>query len=117
MSLIAALMNDSVVIERPGAPTRDSTGSYVPGPPEFITVTGATVASPYGVAVGSSSEETDASETVITRRVLLAPVGTDVRASDRIRHGGRVWEVVGTPLVLPLTSLAHVEAVLREVTG
>ncbi|MFE6493422.1 hypothetical protein [Streptomyces sp. NPDC057748] len=75
--------------------------------------------SPYGVTVGSSGEEHNASETVTTRRVFAAPLGTDVRPSDRIvsEDGSETWEVVGRPLVLPLTSLARMEATLKEVTG
>ncbi|MFF4478676.1 hypothetical protein ACFY1A_16900 [Streptomyces sp. NPDC001520] len=75
--------------------------------------------SPYGVTVGSSSEAHDASDTVTTRRVFAAPLGTDVRPADRIvsADGSEKWEVVGRPLVLPLTSLARVEATLKEVTG
>ncbi|MGW0468343.1 hypothetical protein ACWDX6_24210 [Streptomyces sp. NPDC003027] len=117
MSLIASLLADSLVIERDGAPVRDSTGTYVPGPKVTFTVQNATVMSPYGVAVGSSSEEHNASETVTTRRILNAPIGTDVRPADRVLHRGRRYEVVGWPLEFPLTSLAHIEAQLKEVTG
>lgn len=96
---------------------RDSTGSYVPGPSVDIRVENCAVMSPYGVTVGSSSEAQDASETVTTRRVFAAPLGTDVRPADRIIRGNEVWEVVGRPLVIPLTSLARVEASVEEVTG
>ncbi|WP_241834054.1 hypothetical protein [Streptomyces sp. NTK 937] len=84
-----------------------------------IRVDHCAVMSPYGVTVGSSTEEHDASETVITRRVFAAPLGTDVRPADRIvsEDGAEAWEVIGRPLVLPLTSLARVEAALKEVTG
>lgn len=118
MSLISQLMSETIEIERPGASVRDSTGSEVPGPPVRIPVEFCAVMSPYGVTVGSSSETHDASTTVETRRVLFAPLGTDVRASDRIiRASGEKYEVIGRPNVLPATSLAHVEAALKEVTG
>jgi hypothetical protein len=117
MSLIATLLNDSVVIERDGPMTRDSAGTLVPGPPVMITVERATVMSPYGVTVGSASETDAASMTVTTRRVLVAPLGTDVRAADRIHHNGRRYDVIGTPLEFPLTSLARLEAAVEEVTG
>jgi len=117
MSLIAALMSDSVTIERDGPPTRDSTGSEVPGPPVTFVVDGATVMSPYGVTVGSSSEEQNASDIVTTRRVLFAPLGTDVQPADRVFHDGRKYEVIGHPLEFPMTSLAHMEAALEAVTG
>ncbi|MYW28303.1 hypothetical protein GT040_03210 [Streptomyces sp. SID2119] len=119
MSLIAGLMSQSWFVERPGPRVRDSAGTWVPGPPVRIRVDHCAVMSPYGVTVGSSSEEHDASETVTTRRVFVAPLGTDVRPSDRIvsLDGSEKWEVIGRPLVLPLTSLARVEAALKEVTG
>ncbi|WP_329168293.1 hypothetical protein OG709_29855 [Streptomyces sp. NBC_01267] len=117
MGLISDLMSQTWQIERAGEPTRDSTGTYVPGPLTYITVTRCAVMSPYGVTVGSSSEVHDASDTVTTRRVFAAPLGTDVRSGDRITRDGEKWDVIGTPLILPLTSLARVEAALKEVTG
>jgi hypothetical protein len=55
--------------------------------------------------------------TVETRRVFAAPLGTDVRKTDRILRGDEKWEVVGDPLEFPLTSLARVEAAVKRVTG
>ncbi|WP_328967964.1 hypothetical protein [Streptomyces sp. NBC_00239] len=69
------------------------------------------------MTVGSSSETSEASATVTTRRVFAAPLGTDVRPADRIIRGDEVWEVVGRPLVFPFTSLARVEVAVQEVTG
>ncbi|GAA0641214.1 hypothetical protein GCM10009548_01740 [Streptomyces malaysiensis subsp. malaysiensis] len=119
MSLIAALMSQTWFIERAGEVTRDSSGSVVTGPTVRIRVDHCAVLSPYGVTVGSSSETHDASNTVTTRRVFAAPLGTDVRPADRIvsEDGTEKWEVVGQPLIFPLTSLARVEATLKEVTG
>ncbi|MER6485747.1 hypothetical protein ABT264_19590 [Streptomyces virginiae] len=117
MSLISVLLSETCYIRRPGPRVRDSTGSYVAGPPVEIRVDNCGVISPYGVTVGSSSETADASETVETRRVFAAPLGTDVRPADRIIRGDEVWEVIGKPVVFPLTSLARVEAAVREVTG
>ncbi|MGH8964726.1 MAG: hypothetical protein ACRDXB_05270 [Actinomycetes bacterium] len=119
MSLIAGVMSETWYIERAGERVRDSTGSWVPGPKIRIRVDYCAVMSPYGVTVGSSSEDHNASETVTTRRVFAAPLGTDVRSSDRIvsPDGSETWEVVGRPLIFPLTSLARVEAALKEVTG
>lgn len=117
MSLFASLMSETWTIERAGTPVRDSTGSYVPGPRLHIDVPHSAVISPYGVTVGSSSETHDASETVVTRRVFVAPLGTDVRAGDRLTRDGLTFEVIGRPLVFPLTSLARVEAAVEEVTG
>ncbi|MEV4939557.1 hypothetical protein [Streptomyces zaomyceticus] len=116
MSLIAAIRGDSVQIER-RTRVRDSTGSWVPGPPAPIDVPGATVMSLYGVTVGSSSESDDAANTVVTRRVLNAPLGTDVKADDVVIHRGRRYEVVGEELEFPYTALAHIEVQVQEVTG
>lgn len=119
MSLIAGLMSATWYIDRAGERVRDSTGSWVPGPRVRIRVDHCAVMSPYGVTVGSSSETNEASSTVETRRVFAAPLGTDVHPSDRITNedGSETWEVIGRPLVFPLTSLARVEAALKEVTG
>lgn len=117
MSLIAQLMSETLTIERPGPRIRDSAGSYVPGPPVLISVENCAIMSPYGVTVGSSTETQDASMTVESRRVFAAPLGTDVRPADRILRGTEKWEVVGEPMVFPLTSLARVEAFVKRVTG
>ncbi|MFD9205972.1 hypothetical protein ACFVZM_06790 [Streptomyces sioyaensis] len=117
MSLLALLLSDEADIERDGESVRDSTGSLVPGPPTLIQVTGCAVLSPYGVAVGSSSEANDASHTITVRRVFFAPVGTDVRPEDRILHRGTRYQVIGAPLVFEATTLRHLEVPLQEVTG
>ncbi|MCY0926214.1 hypothetical protein OTB20_08345 [Streptomyces sp. H27-H1] len=117
MSLIASLLSETWTIQRAGTPIRDSTGSYVPGPRISIDVPNSAVISPYGVTVGSSSETSEASETVTTRRVFAAPLDTDLRAGDRITRNGETYEVIGRPLVFPLTSLARIEAAVQEVTG
>lgn len=116
MSLIATLLNDSVGIER-RTRIQDSTGSWVPGPKVTITVNRATVMSPYGVTLGSSMEESSASLTVTTKRILVAPVGTEIRPDDVVIHRDRRYAVVGEELELPLTSLAHMEVQVEEVTG
>ncbi|KUF18871.1 hypothetical protein [Streptomyces silvensis] len=118
MSLFSQIFNETIEIERPGPPVRDSTGSVVPGPSTRFSVEYCAVIPPYGVTIGSSTETHDASTTVETRRVLFAPLGTDVCPADRVlRANGERWEVVGRPNVLGATSLAHVEAALKEVTG
>lgn len=118
MSLIAQLMSETITIERPGPPVRDSAGTEVPGPPVSVVVDYCAVMPPYGVTVGSSTETHDASTTIETRRVLFAPLGTDVRPADVIvRANGERWQVEGRPNTLPATSLAHLEASLKEVTG
>jgi hypothetical protein len=117
VSLIADVMSETLIIERPGEPIRDSTGSEVPGPPVRITVEHCAIMSPYGVTVGSSSEMHDAAFTVETRRVFAAPLFTDVRPGDRIIRGDERWDVVGEPMEFRFTSLARVEATVKRVTG
>lgn len=117
MSLIAQLMSETLIIERPGPRVRDSSGSWVAGPPVQIPVENCAIMSPYGVTVGSSTETQAASTTVETRRVFAAPLGTDLRPADRILRGTERWEVVGEPMEFPLTSLARVEAFVKRVTG
>ncbi|MEU3986186.1 hypothetical protein AB0F77_40025 [Streptomyces sp. NPDC026672] len=116
VSLRASLMSETLVIERPTS-TRDSTGSVVDGPPEHITVEGCGIYSPYGVTVGSSSETSEASNVVETRRVFGAPLFTDVRPKDRILRGDERWEVIGEVMEFRLTSLARVEVAVKRVTG
>ncbi|AKZ59152.1 hypothetical protein SAM23877_6107 [Streptomyces ambofaciens ATCC 23877] len=117
MSLVAQLMSETLIIERPGEPVRDSTGSEVPGPPVRITVENSSIMSPYGVTVGSSTETHDASTVIDTRRVFAAPLGTDVRPADKILRGDEVWQAEGEPLAFPLTSLARVEIYVKRVSG
>lgn len=117
MSLRSDLMSETLVIERTGTPTRDSTGSVVPGTKVRLTVEHCAIMSPYGVVVGSSTETHSASETVDTRRVFAAPLGTDVQPQDVIIRGTERWRVTGRPMVFPLTSLARVEAPVEWVTG
>ncbi|MFC8583233.1 hypothetical protein ACFUGD_01445 [Streptomyces sp. NPDC057217] len=69
------------------------------------------------MTVGSSFESTDAALTVTTKRVLVAPLGTDVRPDDVLLHDGRRYAVVGEQLEFPLTSLARIEVQVEEVTG
>lgn len=112
------LMGNTLTIVRDGPEQRDSTGSVVPGPPVQISVPGSGIYSPYGVTVGSSQEQQSASDTVATDRVFGAPLGTEIRPTDRIIDtDGRRWQVIGTPVVFPLTSLARVEVAVKEVTG
>ncbi|MFJ3248319.1 hypothetical protein [Streptomyces sp. NPDC086782] len=117
MTLIAQLLSETLVIERPGPPVRDSAGSEVPGPPVRITVENCGIITPYGVTIGSSTETHDASTTVEVRRVFAAPLGTDVRPADRIIRGDERWDVQGEPLEFPLTSLRRVEVPVKRVMG
>ena len=69
----------------------------------------------------SSVELVDGRDTIITGTVLLAPLGADIRATDRVRLAdGSEHDVRGTPgtWLSPLTGWAPgIQAVLEEVTG
>lgn len=110
---------DTVTILRPGAPSRDVYGNDVPGPPTEIPVPGCGIAPRDGTGAGSN-EIVDARDTVITGLTLYAPYGTDIRATDRIRVGGDLYEVEGLPgsFRSPFTgSTGPVVAALELVTG
>lgn len=110
---------DTVTIVRPGAPTRDSYGNYVPGPPTEIAVPGCGVAPRDGTSA-SNNELTDARDTVITGLTVYASYGTDVRATDKMRVGGDLYDVVGLPgsFRSPFTaSTGPVVVALELVTG
>lgn len=85
---------DTVTIVRPGPPTEDIYGNDVPGPPSEIVVSGCAVAPRDGTGAGAN-EITDARDTVIVGLTLFAPHGTDIRATDRIRVDGDLYEVDG----------------------
>jgi hypothetical protein len=110
---------DTVTIVRPGAPTRDGYGNYVPGPATEIAVPGCGVAPRDGTGAGNN-ELTDARDTVITGLTVYAPYGTDVRATDMMRVGGELYDVVGLPgsFRSPFTaSTGPVVVALELVTG
>ena len=108
------MLTQTVTIERRSAATTDPDyGNDVPG-----TVS-AEVTQAY-------VEQTDAVEITVNRetyrtdwRVFLLPEVT-IDGSDRIIHGSRVLEVIGSPHEVwnPRTrSVHHIEALAREVTG
>lgn len=110
---------DVVTIVRPGPSTQDEYGNDKPGPPIEIPVTGCGIA-PRDSTGSGSNELTDARDTVITGLTLYAPYGTDIRATDRIRVGGELYEVEGLPgsFRSPFTgSTGPVVAALELVTG
>lgn len=110
---------DTVTIVRPGPPTRDTYGNYVPGPATEIPVPGCGIA-PRDGSSSSDNELTDARDTVITGLTVFAPYGTDIRATDRMRVGDKLYDVVGLPgsFRSPFTgSTGPVVASLELVTG
>ena len=110
---------DTVTIVRPGTPTQDAYGNDVPGTPIEIAVAGCGIA-PRDSTGSASDELTDARDTVISGLTLYAPYGTDIRATDRIRVAGELFDVVGLPgsFRSPFTaSTGPVVASLKLVTG
>jgi hypothetical protein len=113
--VIGLYMVDVVARLRPGAPAVDPYGMPVPGSDEELEIAGCAVLPPNGQAA-ASTESTDGRDQVVVVRVLFAPAGTDLRALDRIRHSGTVYEVHGEPSAYP-GPLAHLEANLRRWSG
>lgn len=110
---------EAVTIVRPGPPTEDIYGNDVPGAPTEIPVSGCGVAPRDGTGAGAN-EITDARDTVISGLTLYAPYGTDIRATDRVRVGGTLYEVDGLPgsFRSPFTgSTGPVVVALELVTG
>ncbi|MEU7039842.1 hypothetical protein AB0A77_02135 [Streptomyces varsoviensis] len=107
-------MTERIVVIRPGPPIMDSRGNERPGPPTETTVDYCAVLPPGGQAA-PTTEVTVGRDVVTISRVLFAPSGTDVRATDKIRHAGREYEVVGEPSPYPV--LPHLEANLKSVSG
>ncbi|WP_406122910.1 head-tail adaptor protein [Streptomyces canus] len=110
---------DTVTIVRPGEPTQDAYGNDVPGAPTEIPVPGCGVSPRDGTGAGAN-ELTDARDTVFSGLTIYAPYGTDIRATDRVRVGGDLYDVVGLPgsFRSPFTgSTGPVVAALELVTG
>lgn len=110
---------ETVTIVRPGPPTEDIYGNDVPGAPTEIPLYGCAVAPRDGTG-SASNELLDARDTVITGLTLYAPHGTEIRATDKIRVGGDLYEVEGQPgsFRSPFTgSTGPVVVALELVTG
>lgn len=114
--MITSFLTDTIVVIRPGPPTRDSRGNVIPGVPTETTVQHCAVFPPTG-QTATTTEITQSADTVTISRVLYAPPGTDVLPMDRIRFEGRTYEVVGQPSEFNRTSMGHIEANLRVVSG
>jgi hypothetical protein len=107
-------MTDTVIRLRASV-TTDRYGNAVPGHAEETTVVGVAVLPPGG-QLAASTEATDGRDHVSVFRVLFAPADTDIVATDQIRHGSRVYDVVGEPAVWTV-GVAHMEVNLLAVTG
>lgn len=87
-----------------GDPTGDPTETALPGCVMWVN---------------EGTEDTDHADTVVAPATLVAPGGSDIRATDRIVTDDGTWEVVGEPTDRrsPFTAATLVEAHLRKVTG
>lgn len=67
----------------------------------------------------AGTENMDFADTVMAPVTLLAPAGSDIRATDEVILDGLVWQVDGDPEVFrsPLTGAGLVQVHLRKVTG
>jgi hypothetical protein len=104
----------TVTFLRPGPPTRDAHGNNVPGPDVPTPVAGC------AVYPRTSSENTDRRDQVVIGLTAVMPYGTDVRATDRVKVDGVIYEIDGEPGVheSPLTGAQMgVEVALTRVTG
>lgn len=106
-------MRDTVTVLRP-TETRNSRGNVVNGDPTATDVPGCAVL-PAPTLARTSKEDTTASDTVTSMRVLFAPPGTDIRPTDRVRFGGVTYDVIGQPADYDRTGVAHLELTLRAV--
>ncbi|MBX5463804.1 MAG: head-tail adaptor protein [Steroidobacteraceae bacterium] len=99
----------TVELVRPAG--RDAWGNVVTGE-TTVTVTGC-----FWQPV-SSSEAQDGSDTVTTVARLFMPAGADPTAADRIRFGGREYEINGRPSLFHTPrGPHHWEIDLRDVEG
>ena len=67
----------------------------------------------------SGVETINGVEVVAGARQMFMPAGTDVRGTDRIKHLGRLWEIIGEPSeqISPTGELSHIEVLLKRWEG
>lgn len=113
---LAALLTQTVVIQRYTVTGRDSLGNDT----TTWTTVGTTTGMVQSLARSQSGDELlDARDTVIERWTLYLPAGTDIRARDRVTVDSVAYEVDGptdATTVSPLTGIGYVSAVLRRIT-
>lgn len=74
-------------------------------------------------APGSSSEQVQGQDVVVTQPTVYLPTGTDVDSVDALTIGGLIYEVDGQPSIWPAHPFTgwqpefSVEVRLRRVTG
>lgn len=107
-------LGELVVVLRPGPMTRDAMGQEVPGPDTEIPVPGC------AVWPRTSSERDQGQAQVVVGLTVFVPPGVEVRATDRMRVRGAVYQVDGEPGTYrsPLTgTTSGTEVALSRVTG
>lgn len=110
----AGLLNQPLTIQHRGTTSTDPDyGNDVPGTIDTITTNGYV-------------EQTEATEITVDREtyridwLVFLPADVTIDGSDRIVHGSRTLEVIGSPHQVwnPRTaSTHHIEVRAREVTG
>jgi hypothetical protein len=112
--VIVSFLTDTVTRLR-ATSTTDRYGNTVPGTVTETSLVGVAVLPPGG-QLAASTENDDGRDHISVFRVLFASPGTDITATDQIRHGGRTYDVVGEPAVWTV-GIPHIEVNLRVVTG
>lgn len=107
-------LGETAIRLRAGEPVVDAMGQEIPGPDTETPVVGC------AVWPRTSDEREQSRAQVVTGLTLFVPVGADVRATDRFRVRGEVYQVEGEPgfWSSPLTGHAvGTEVALTRVTG
>jgi head-tail adaptor len=102
------LLTQTATIIRP-TPTADVYGD--------TTHTGSTsTTAPCWLHVRDTDEEAGRAVAEHAEARLMLPVGTDIRATDRVTVGGDTWHVIGPPVTRsrPMLGASHIEVDLRR---
>lgn len=114
------MIGETVTILRPGSSTRDSHGNDVPGADVETDVEHCAVWPTGSAGQGLGREQVQGRDQVEDRMSVLFPFGTEVRATDRLRIRGLLYQVTGVAQSWssPFTSTrAGVELQADRVTG
>ena len=101
--------DDSVTVLRAPMDTEDGRTERDWDDATSTTVNGCVLVRP-----SSSTDWADPARTRSIDKLLLAPLGSDIREGDRIVHNGRIYEVDGIPTdrVSPAHGADHMRAAL-----
>ncbi len=113
MTLMVSFATQTPVIQRPGETVEWGQTVVDWDNPVEIEVPGCTDYALSGV------ETIQGVDVVAGTRQMFMPAGTDVRGTDRIKHLGRLWEIIGEPSeqISPTGELSHVEVLLKRWEG